>query len=39
VGGIGRVFGQYGFGFLVGVVNISIWLGIGSFYWKMLGPF
>jgi hypothetical protein len=39
VRGIGRVFGQYGVGFLVGVVNISIWLGIGSFYWKMLGLF
>jgi NAD-dependent glycerol-3-phosphate dehydrogenase C-terminus len=35
--GIGRVFWQTGVGFLAGVVNISIWLGIGCFHWKMLG--
>jgi DASS family divalent anion:Na+ symporter len=29
----------WGIGFLVGVVNIAIWLGVGSFYWKALGLF
>jgi DASS family divalent anion:Na+ symporter len=27
----------WGIGLLVGVLNIGIWLGIGSAYWKMLG--
>ena len=36
--GIGQVFGQYGVGFPAGgIAIISLWLGIGSFYWKMLG--
>jgi DASS family divalent anion:Na+ symporter len=29
----------WGIGFLVGIVNIAIWLGIGGFYWKALGLF
>ena len=26
-------------GFLVSLINIGIWLGIGGIYWKMLGLF
>jgi len=29
----------WGVGFLVGVLNIVIWLGVGSVYWRMLGLF
>ena len=29
----------WGVGFLVGVLNIVIWLGVGSVYWQMLGLF
>ena len=29
----------WGVGFLVGAVNIAIWLGVGSFYWRALGLF
>ncbi len=29
----------WGIGFLVGVVNLVIWLGIGGLYWKALGLF
>jgi DASS family divalent anion:Na+ symporter len=27
----------WGIGLLVGILNIVIWLGVGSGYWKMLG--
>jgi divalent anion:Na+ symporter, DASS family len=29
----------WGIGFLVGIVNLIIWLGIGGLYWKALGLF
>ena len=29
----------WGIGFLVGVVNIAIWLGVGAVYWRALGLF
>jgi len=29
----------WGVGFIVGVVNIVVWLGVGSVYWKALGLF
>ncbi len=29
----------WGVGFVVGVLNIAVWLGIGSVYWKALGLF
>ena len=29
----------WGIGFLVSILNIVIWLGIGSVYWQMLGLF
>jgi di/tricarboxylate transporter len=27
----------WGYGFLISVVNIIIWLGAGGFWWKMIG--